>query len=217
MEENIKECLSKLIQARFYWLSCHIVRGIFLGLLDDKNFDFLKGTNYTFSKDDPEQKYPIDWFINVYIKNPIQDQREPYMIFLRRTIILEVQTEIEECFKNKGIELSDLKLSDDELNAFRFLGLSRIVLFHWDGLKKNDGKPITWNNITIDNSKEPLKIKDADIDSLIKTLIDSLVKRLPQNKIINQDLRMSVDIHSIQKIAQKRFNDYDNIMKSYFG
>lgn len=217
MEENIKECLSKLIQIRFYWLSCHINRGIFLGLLDDKNYDFLKGTKYSFSEDEPEPKYPIDWFINTYIKNSIQEQREPYIIFLRRIIILEAQTEIEECFKNKGIKLNALNLNDDELSAFRFLGLSRIALFHWNGLKKNEDKPITWNNITIDNSKEPLKIKDADIDLLLKTLINSLVKRVPQNKIENQDLRMSLDINCIQKIAQKRFKDYDRIIKLYFG
>jgi len=217
MEKNIMECLSKLIQIRFFWLSSHITRAIFFKLVDDNSITPHMNIKYSFSEQDKEPSIPINWFVNLYQKNDIQEARESYMTFIRKTIILEAQTEIKECFKNKGIELNDLKLDDDELTAFRFLGLSRNALFHWNGLKKNEDAPLTWNDITIDNSRETLKIKDVDIDLLLKTLIESLIKRLPIEKIVNQDLRMSLDIDSIQKIAQDRFKGYEVVMKSYFG
>lgn len=217
MEENIRECLSKLIQLRFYWLSCHTTRAIFLKILDDSGPTIFQGKKYAFSKEDPMPEYPIGWFANIYVKNPVQDKRESYMTFLRKTIILESWTEIEESFTNKGIKIKDLNLSNDDDTAFEFLRQSRICLFHWNGLKKKKGKSITWNNITIDNSEKPLKIKDSEIDLLLKTIIKTLIKKLPDEKIVNHDLRMAIDIDSVQKIAKKRFKDYDEIIQLYFG
>lgn len=218
MEENIRECLSKLIQIRFYWLSCHTTRAIFFKLLDDTGPELFRGQKYIFSEEDPEPEYPIDWFANIYVKNPVQDKRESYMIFLRKTVILEAWTEIEESFTNKDILIRDIGLEQDDRTAFEFLRQARTCLFHWKGLKKkDDNKPITWNDITIDNSGEPFKMKATDIDLLLKTIIKSLIKKLPKDKIVNHDLRMALDIDSIQDIAKERFRDYEAVMKSYFG
>jgi len=218
MEKNIKECLSKLIQLRFYWLSCHINRGLFFKLLDDNGSGPFRGKKYVFSKEDPKPEYPIDWFADIYVKNPIQDKREAYMTFLRKTVILEAWIEIEESFTNYNILIKDLGLDEADRTAFEFLRQARICLFHWNGLKKkDDNKPITWNDITIDNSGERLKMKDTEVDLLLKTLIKALIKKLPENEIVNHDLRMAFDIDSIQKIAKKRFKDYKEMKKLYFG
>ena len=83
MEENIRECLSKLIQIRFYWLSCHISRAIFFKLLDDSLITPHMNIKYCFSEEDKEPSIPINWFVNIYQNNPYHDQREPYMTFLR--------------------------------------------------------------------------------------------------------------------------------------
>lgn len=173
---------------------------------------------YVFSKEDSKPEYPIDWFADIYVKNPVQDKREAYMTFLRKTAVLEAWTEIEESFTNNKIRIKDLGLDETDRTAFEFLRQVRICLFHWNGLKKkDDNKPITWNDIIIDNSKEPLKMKDTEVYFLLRTIIKALIKKLSEERIVNHDLRMAFDIDSIQEIAKDRFNDYEEMMKLYFS
>ena len=92
MEKNIIECLSKLIQTRFYWLSCHVNRGIFIGALDRKLhceicgyqiIDLFKDKHYIFSKEDYKPDFSYDWFMNIYHVNKYHDNRKAYLTFLR--------------------------------------------------------------------------------------------------------------------------------------
>ena len=205
---DIRECLSKIIQIRFYWLSCHGIRAIFLGLLDrniTSDFaQFLKDKKYVFSKDDSEPKYPYKRFLEIHAPKGNDTPREKWLVFLRRSIILTVQAEIEELTNIKKIPLESLKLKQDEQAAFVFLREARTILFHTASKKKRTGTPVDWHVITLDNSGDLLKMKDSDLDLLLKTIITVFVENVNREKIDSLDISMALDIDIIREVNDRR-------------
>lgn len=186
--EELGHALSKVVQHRYCWLTMHVMRGIFLHLLDSSTFP-TTARKYSFSEEEDRNGAAPVVIDHVII--PLLPQSEPMAewpdgrVFdhtsareitrtaMRASILAAVQT----CIEYHKISEIIATESPEDVELFLFLRQARNIVLHADGImRKRDLKGCTWRGVTIANDGRKLKLNDSQVRDLLDDVVEALAR-----------------------------------------
>jgi hypothetical protein len=217
--DSFGHALSTLVQQRYVWLFSHIVRAVFLDLIDRKALNPCP-ERYFFSEEDQQKGAPavvvslitdlVHSRTGVFAYSPDGSQtydynyaREITRTGIRGSFLVTVQSyleffRIESIAKRRGLTEAEELLT--------FIRQARNIVCHANGNMSSDRlKRCAWRGITIEKSDRIFKLTDQWLLQLVEDAIEMLARIYTANgrQVDYVSLNLGYGIPAIQVLANK--------------